>query len=100
MILTVLYPAKPGARFDFDYYTSVHMPLVREVMAPASTEVSRGVGALGGGEPPFVLVCNIGFASKAAMDAAVAAPRIGEVFADVANFTDIAPITLVSEAVA
>ena len=65
MILTVLYPAKPQARFDLDCYTSTHLPLVREVMAPASIEVSHGVGAL-----------------------------------DVANFTNIAPITLVSEAVA
>ena len=33
--VSVLYPNKPGARFDHEYYRSRHMPLLKERMGDA-----------------------------------------------------------------
>ncbi|MGA9368763.1 MAG: EthD family reductase, partial [Steroidobacteraceae bacterium] len=30
--VSVMYPNKPGARFDHDYYRDRHMPLVKRLM--------------------------------------------------------------------
>lgn len=96
-ILTVLYPAKPDARFDFEYYMSRHAPLVKAAWSPVEVVVRKGVSDPGGGQPPFLLTADIVFASRDALNAAMASPRTGEVVADVANFTDIQPVTQIAE---
>jgi uncharacterized protein (TIGR02118 family) len=96
MILTVLYPSRPEARFDYDYYLARHTPLVREVWSPDEVTVYRGVVGVGGAEAPFRLVAHIRFASAEALEAALAGERAGEVFADVAAFTDIEPVALIT----
>ena len=96
MILTVLYPAHADARFDYDYYVDHHTPLVREVWSPEDVTVYRGVAGVGGGEAPHRLIAHIRFASNEALAAALAGERTPEVFADVAKFTDIQPVALVT----
>ncbi len=49
--MTVLYPNTPGAKFDLEYYTTVHMPLVEDRLKPLGlirTEICKGVA----GRPP------------------------------------------------
>ena len=96
MILTVLYPNKPDARFDYDYYLARHTPLVKEVWSPEAVSVHKGVVAVGGAEAPYKLIAHIRFASVEALEAALGAARTGEVFADVAAFTDIEPVALIT----
>ncbi|PTS88201.1 MULTISPECIES: EthD family reductase [unclassified Caulobacter] len=98
-ILTVIYPAAPGARFDLDYYVAHHTPLVKEVLSPVEVVIRQGVGDPAGGPPPFVLIADIVFADGAAMAAAMGSPRMGEVVADVAQFTDIQLVTQISRPV-
>ena len=97
MILTVLYPSKPGARFDYEYYVETHTALVREAWSPEDMQVVRGVAAPDGGEAPFRLIAHIGFASRQALDAALGGAMTPAVFADVGNFTDIAPVAVVTD---
>jgi uncharacterized protein (TIGR02118 family) len=98
MILTVLYPTHAGARFDYDYYVDHHTPLVREAWSPEDVSVHRGLTGVGGGEAPYRLIAHIRFASDEALQDALGSARTPEVFADVAKFTDIAPVALVTSA--
>ena len=67
MILTVVYPDKPDARFDYGYYLRRHTPLVKEIWSPEAVTVHRGVVAVGGGEAPYRLIAHIRFASAEAL---------------------------------
>ena len=98
--LTVLYPAA-GTRFDRDYYAVHHSKAVHDAWDSAgltSMTVTYGEGALGGGDAPFHVITTLSFASRAALDAAVASPAAGPVFADIPNFTDATPIAMIGSA--
>jgi uncharacterized protein (TIGR02118 family) len=100
MILTVLYPAKSGDHFDYDYYVARHTPLVREAWKPEDVKVFRGVAGVADSEIPYRLVAHIRFASTEALEAALASERTPEVFADVAKFTDIEPVAMITTSLA
>ena len=53
--------------------------------------------APGGGTPPYALIAHFHFASPEAMGQAMANPRMGELQADVANFTDITPAIMIGK---
>ena len=59
-------------------------------------QVMHGVSAAGGGPAPFVCIAHLTFADAGALQASLTGPRAGEVFADVAKFTDIKSVTQVS----
>jgi uncharacterized protein (TIGR02118 family) len=97
MIVSVLYPNHDGAKFDASYYKDKHAELAREIWNPEKVELIEGQ-APGGGRPPFALIANFHFASPEAMGQAMANPRMGELQADVPNFTDITPQIMVGRA--
>lgn len=90
-VLVVSYPAEAGNRFDADYYLATHMPLVEKHWAPRGMTGARPL--IGGAGPAGRLAAMvlIDFAPGTAIDALLADPASAPVFADVANFTDIAP---------
>ena len=99
VVFSVLYPAQPGSRFDWAYYHATHIPLVKAAFADTgltSVQVLEGLSAAGGGPAPYVLIVNLTFESPEALQASLTGPRSPEVLADIANFTDITPITQVS----
>lgn len=97
--LSVLYPRKAGARFDMAYYCDSHTPLVRRLLGPAlkGVSVEQGMAGIEPGSPaPFVAIVGLLFDSLESLQAATA-PHIGQLLADVSNFTDIEPVMQVSE---
>lgn len=97
--LTVLYPNTVGARFNHDYYRDSHMPMVKARLGAACLSYSIDKGLLSdAGEPPFVGMCHI-YANTAAEFHAAFAAHAAEIFADVPNYTDIAPTLQMSEVV-
>ena len=94
MSLNVIYPNHAGARFDIEYYRSMHIPLAMKVMKADKVTLIEGVPS-NGAAPPFVMICHFEFASAEALAAANGAPGIAEVRADVAKFTDIKPVVMV-----
>jgi uncharacterized protein (TIGR02118 family) len=98
IVLSVLYPAKPGAHFDFDYYMATHIPLVREVFGAGltSVEVQQPMSMGDGSAAPYVCMAHLRFESPEAMATSTSHPRAPDVMADVANFTGITPMTVVS----
>jgi uncharacterized protein (TIGR02118 family) len=60
--VSVLYPSKPGSRFDVDYYLTVHMPMSARLLGAAVKDISIEIG-IGGGAPnePSPYAAIVGF---------------------------------------
>ncbi len=92
--LSVLYPATEGATFDHDYYRDKHVPLAVRTWGLDGAEIDKGV------DGPYVAAVHFKFESAEALQEAMAAEGTGDVLADVANYTSIAPVLQTSEIVA
>jgi len=92
--LSVLYPATEGATFDHDYYRDKHVPLAVRTWGLDGAEIDKGV------DGPYVAAVHFKFKSAEALQEAMAAEGTGDVLADVANYTSIAPVLQTSEIVA
>jgi len=98
---SVMYPHTPGARFDHAYYRDRHMPLIKERMGAACLyyAVEKGLSGGGPGTPPvYEALCHIYAESLEAFRAGFG-PHAKEIRADVANYTDIVPVTQLSDVV-
>ena len=96
--VSVFYPNKPGNRFDFEYYTKVHIPRSTELLAPAVREVSVEIGVSGAtAETPPAFWAIAGFTSESIEAFAhVFLPHAAELRGDIPNYSDIEPIIQVS----
>ena len=98
--LLVLYPNKPDARFDFDYYIETHVPLFKKRMEPFGllrVEIDKGVpGPAPDSPPPFVAVFLCVFQSLESFQKGFAS-HAQEIVADIPNFTNIQPQIQISE---
>lgn len=91
--VSILYPNREGARFDFDYYTAKHMPRSIELLGAhpgfRGVTVERGIGGTAPGSPPkYVAACFYVFESVEAFIAAFT-PHAAELQADMRHYTDI-----------
>ena len=96
----VLYPNKPGAKFDMDYYLKSHIPMVQRVLAPAIRNVTVDEGTMGpmpGTSATYSVICTLYFDSIEAFGAAFM-PVAAQVQGDIANYTDIEPVIQINEA--
>ena len=98
--LQVIYPITDDTSFDMEYYLGTHAAIVEEHMGAhiASAQVTKGIAGGPDAPPPFYAVFTATFADQAAMDAAM--KQSGPVIADVPNFTNTQPHTLIGEVVA
>jgi uncharacterized protein (TIGR02118 family) len=91
--LSVLYPSTDGATFDHDYYRDKHVPLCLRTWGMTEAEIDKGV------DGPYVAAVHFRFTSAEELQKAMANPGTGEILADVANYTSIAPVLQTSEIV-
>jgi uncharacterized protein (TIGR02118 family) len=91
--LSVFYPTTEGATFDHEYYRDKHVPLAVKTWGLTEAQIDKGV------DGPYVAAVHFTFASMDALTAAMGAPGTGDVIADVANYTTIAPVMQTSEIV-
>lgn len=103
ILVSVMYPNVEGAKFDYDYYLSHHIPLVKKHWSDSGLEkvrVFKGESGSGPMEKPgYILMAMLEFASHDALQACLA--KAGdEVMGDVAKFTTIEPVLQVSEPLA
>jgi uncharacterized protein (TIGR02118 family) len=99
--VSVMYPSKPGTRFDHVYYRDKHMPLVKRLMGDRCKyyTVDKGLAGAAPGTPPiYVGMCHIFCESAEAFQAGFA-PHAKEIMADIANYTDLTPLMQISEVV-
>jgi uncharacterized protein (TIGR02118 family) len=91
--MSVLYPATEGHVFDHDYYRDRHVPLALQTWGLEQAEIDRGV------DGPYVAAVHFRFDSLEAMSAALSREGSALVTADIANYTNIAPVVQISEIV-
>jgi len=91
--LSVFYPSTEGATFDHDYYRDKHVPLAAKTWGLNGAEIDKGI------DGPYVAAVHFRFDSQEALAAALASEGSGQVLADVANYTTIAPVLQTSEIV-
>lgn len=100
--VTVLYPNKPDAKFDHDYYVNKHVKMANEKLASmglVKAEVDKGIGGLQpGSPPPYVTIAYMVFNSIEDFQKALGVHG-DELMADVPNFTNIEPQMQISEIV-
>jgi uncharacterized protein (TIGR02118 family) len=97
--VSVLYPNKPGAKFDMAYYCAKHMPMVQQKLGAAckSVAVEQGIaGAMPGAPPAFIAMGHLYCDSAEAFQAAFV-PHAQEIMADIRNYTDIEPTIQISD---
>jgi uncharacterized protein (TIGR02118 family) len=97
--VSILYPSKPGSRFDIDYYLTVHMPMAVRLLGEAVKDTSIEIG-IGGGAPnePAPYAAIVGFTCDS-VDAFMTAfmPVAPQLQGDIPNYTDIKPVIQISE---
>jgi len=99
--MSVYYRTDGGSKFDHDYYRASHMPLIQQRLGAACLryEIEKGLtGREPGIAPEFVAACHVYSPSLETFQEALG-PHRAEIAADVANYTDIAPIVQFSEIV-
>ena len=92
--LSVLSPKTDGATFDHDYYREKHVPLCVKTWGLDGAQIDKGV------DGPYVAAVHFTFADLGALQAAMGGAGIGDIIADVANYTSIQPVMQTSEIVA
>jgi uncharacterized protein (TIGR02118 family) len=91
--VSVMYPNKPGARFDHDYYRDRHMPLVKKLMG------DKCIGGEAPGKPPtYIAMCHIFCDSVEAFQAGFG-PHASEILGDIPKYTDLQPVLQISDVV-
>src|SRR5262249_55301200 len=100
--LSVMYPATPGSRFDWNYYLGPHRELSHNLLSSrglVKTEIHRGVGRFPpGATAPYHAVGHLFFRSMAELESAMAA-TVSELIADQRNYFDGPPVLQISEVV-
>jgi uncharacterized protein (TIGR02118 family) len=102
VVVSVIYPATEGSRFDLDDYRDRHTKLVRERWGGqglADVRLIRGTGGMGGGPLAYHMITLLYFRSQAELDAALAAHG-REIMGDIKNFTDVRPVIQLNEELA
>lgn len=91
--VSILYPNTANGRFDFDYYTSKHMPRSIELLSThpgfRGVTVERGIGGTDPDAPPkYIAACFYTFDN---VDSFLAAfmPHAAELQGDMQHYTDI-----------
>ena len=100
--LSVMYPATPGSRFDWDYYLGRHKELSQRLLSLRGlvrTEIDRGLAGLPPGTPPpYHAVGHLFFRTLAELDSALQATA-AEFIADELNYTTVPGVVQISEVV-
>ena len=91
--VSVFYPSGEGTTFDHDYYRETHVPLCVATWGLDGAEIDKGVNG------PNVAAVHFRFSDMDAFSGAMAREGTGAVMADVANYTNIAPVMQISEVV-
>ena len=99
--VSVMYPFTEGKTFDMEYYEKKHMPMVVAFLGSNLVKytIEKGVSSGIPNQPlPFIAIGTFYVRSLTEYQAAIS-PNRDAIRADFANYTNIAPLILVSEIV-
>jgi uncharacterized protein (TIGR02118 family) len=92
--VSILYPNKPGSRFDADYYLTTHMPMTVKLLGPALKGATAEIGIAGGAPGEAAAYAAIAGFTCESIEAFMQAflPVADQLQSDIPNYTDIAPV--------
>lgn len=99
--VSIMYPFAEGKTFNMEYYETKHMPMVAKFLGSNLVKytIEKGVASGMPNTPlPYMAVGSFYVKSLADYQAAIA-PNINAIRSDFANYTNVAPVILVSEVV-
>ncbi len=99
--VSVMYPFAEGKTFNMEYYETTHMPMVAKFLGSNLVKytIEKGVASGIPNQPlPYMAIGTFYVKSLEDYQAAIA-PNRDAIRADIANYTNAAPVILVSEVV-
>lgn len=99
--VSVIYPFAEGKTFNMEYYEAKHMPMVAGFLGSNLVKytIEKGVGSGIPNQPlPYMAIGTFYVKSLSDYQTAIS-PNRDAIRADFPNYTDIAPVILVSEVV-
>ena len=99
--VSVMYPFAEGKTFNMEYYETKHMPMVAKFLGSNLVKYTIEKGMASGipNQPlPYMAIGTFYVKSLEDYQAAIA-PNRDAIRADFANYTNVAPVILVSEVV-
>jgi uncharacterized protein (TIGR02118 family) len=99
--VSVMYPFEEGKSFNMEYYESKHMPMVAGYLGSNLVKytIEKGVASGIPNQPlPYMAIGTFYVKSLSDYQAAIA-PNRDAIRADFVNYTNVAPVILVSEVV-
>jgi len=99
--VTILYPTGDGKKFDMDYYSSKHMPLVASLLGDSLQlyEIDKGLAGRTANDPiPYLAIGYLYFDRLSAYQNSFA-PNAEKIRNDIPNYTNIQPVIQISEVI-
>jgi uncharacterized protein (TIGR02118 family) len=99
--VSILYPYAEGKTFNMEYYETKHMPMVAAFLGSNLVKYTIEKGLANGipNQPLPYMAIGIFYVKSLADYQAAIGPHINAIRADFANYTNVAPVILVSEVV-
>jgi len=97
--VSVLYPNRPGAKFDMAYYCQTHIPMVQRKLGAAIKSVAVEQGIAGGapGVPAAFIAMGHMYCDSIEAFQTAFTPHVQEIMGDIPNYTDIEPTIQISD---
>lgn len=99
--VTILYPNGEGKKFDMDYYSGKHMPMIAALLGDSlkSYEIDKGLAGRTPNDPiPYLAIGFLYFDQLSAFQNSFA-PHAEKIRGDVINYTNIQPVIQISEVI-
>jgi len=99
--VSIMYPFAEGKTFNMEYYETNHMPMVAKFLGSNLVKytIEKGLSSGIPNQPlPYIAIGTFYIKSLSDYQAAIG-PNRDAIRADFANYTEVAPIILVSEVV-
>ncbi len=97
--VTILYPNANGKKFDMDYYSTKHMPMVASLLGDSLRlfEIDKGIAGRTPTDPiPYLAIGYLYFDRLSAFQNSFG-PNAEKIRNDIPNYTDIQPVIQISE---
>ena len=99
--VSIMYPFQEGKTFNIEYYETTHMPMVAKFLGSNLVKytIEKGVASGIPNQPLPYLAIGIFYVKNLDQYQKAINPNLDAIRADIPNYTNVAPIILVSEVV-
>ena len=99
--VTILYPNGDGKKFDMEYYSTKHMPMIASLLGDSLKQfgIDKGLSGRTPSDPiPYLAIGYLYFDRLSAFQNSFG-PHAEKIISDVPNYTNIQPVLQISEVI-